>query len=266
MNTGRLEGNSTVANVRREVDDIEGFHLQFIDPGTGLRRRASGQLSDPATDLSGRVLDEFRQRRHDIDNGPDEGCLGVSQFEIEIGCSEGERAIEIRGQGSTSHTGTTDVGVDQKGAMNLSLPFRSEAVDEWFQRKPVDAQLGVIAIAGHADIRGDLGRDRSSVDLERERVDGDDRVLEADTCFPIGDLDFSEEDFRDVHVYCQLAQRQRDRGRFTRFGRGGCRFGNHGGRCRSRIGFCGTREQVVKRRQVQAVTLDRKGAGSRVGC
>ena len=62
-----------------------------------------------------------------------------------------------------------------------------------------------------------------------------------------------------------MTQRQRDRGRFTRFGRGGCRFGNHGGRGRSRIGFCGTRKQVVKRRQVQAVTLDRKGAGRSIG-
>ena len=134
--------------------------------------------------------------------------------------------------------------------MDLSLPFRSEAVDERLERKSVDPQLGVVAIARHADIGGDLGCDRSSVELQGEWVDGDDRVLEADTCFPIGDLDFPKEEFRDVHVYCQLAQRQRDRGRFTRFGRGGCRFGNHGGRCRSRIGFGGAGQQVVKRRQV----------------
>ena len=134
--------------------------------------------------------------------------------------------------------------------MDLSLPFRSEAVDERLQRKSVDTQLCVVAIARHADIGGDLGCDRSSVELQGEWVDGDDRVLEAEAGFPIGDLDFPEEDFRDVHVHRQLTQRQRDRGRFTGFRRCGGRFGNRGGRGRSRIGFGGAGQQVVKRRQV----------------
>ena len=149
--------------------------------------------------------------------------------------------------------------------MDLTLPFRSEAVDERLQRKPLDAQLGVVAIAGHADIGRHLGGDRSPVDLEGERVDGDNRVLEAEAGFPIGDLDFPEEDFCNVHVHRQLPQRQRDRGRFTRFGRGGCRFRSRGGRCRGRVGFGRTGQQVVQRRQVQAVALNGQGTGRGIG-
>ena len=223
-------------------------------------------MTQPAADLCARVLDEAGQRRHDIDDRPDEGRSGVAELEVEVGGGEGESPVEVRRQRRSGHPGAADVGLGQQSAVDLPLAIGHEAVDEGLQGEPVDVQLGLVPVAWDPEMGVHLGRDRSPIDLQREGIDGDDRILEADAGLPIGDFDLAQQHFGDVQLDRQLLERQRDRsGLLIRCGRLG-RLGRRSrGRLRSGVGLGGSGHQVVERGQVESVALDGQRTGSAIG-